>query len=507
MPAELYACVYVREFPAQALLRLRPELGNRPCAVLEGEPPLQSVCAMNARARSQGVAYGMTKVELDTIPAVVALRRSKTEEEAARNALLECAGAFTPRIEVDATDPARASFCCILDITGTEKLLGAPPVLARALQFRLRAMGFVSRIAVSANFHAARCLARGIASQLKTVDRGQESAALATLSLSVLDMSSDHAAIYELWGIRTLGMLAALPEKELIARMGQEGKQHLQMARGEQPHLFIPVEAPFLLEERMELDAPVEALESLLFVIGVMLEQIIQRAVSRVLALATVTLTLTLERAATHTRTVRPALPTNDRQLWIKLLHLDLEAHPPQTAILALTLNADPGCTSKVQLGLFSPQLPEPMRLDVTMARIHAIVGEDNAGCAVLKDTHKPDELTLKPLNIVSSSNTNEILTLTRTLIHASIRQLRPAEDARVTLHDRRPHRFVFRNRDYAVEQAYGPWLTGGDWWNAAEWKVEQWDLIARAQDGSLLSCCLVLDRMMNGWQVAALYD
>ena len=43
-------------------------------------------------------------------------------------------------------------------------------------------------------------------------------------------------------------------------------------------------------------------------------------------------MTLTLEGGRTHSRTVRPALPTNDRQLWIKLLHLDLEAHPPQAA-------------------------------------------------------------------------------------------------------------------------------------------------------------------------------
>lgn len=28
---ELYACLYVKEFPAQALLRLRPELNEKPC--------------------------------------------------------------------------------------------------------------------------------------------------------------------------------------------------------------------------------------------------------------------------------------------------------------------------------------------------------------------------------------------------------------------------------------------------------------------------------------------
>jgi protein ImuB len=499
-PAELYACVYVREFPAQALLRLRPELRDRPCAILEGEPPLQSVCAMNAMARTLGVAHGMTKVELETIPSVAILRRSKMEEAAARNALLECAGTFSPRIE----DQTRAgSFSCVIDIAGTEKLLGPPAILSETLQSSLREVGVVGSIAVSNNFHAALCLARSISSRLKIVPAGQESTALASLPLSVLDMSSDHAETFSLWGIRTLGMLAALPEKELISRMGQEGKRHRQLARGELPHLFFPVEASFVLEEHMELDTPVEALESLLFAVGVMLEQIIRRAVSRVLALAAVTITLTLERGTPHARTVRPALPTNDRQLWIKFLHLDLEAHPPHAAILSLTLKADPGTTSKVQLGLFSPQLPEPMRLDVTLARIRAIVGEENAGCAVLKDTHKPDGLHIKPFTVTSSSATKAAHGATR----AAVRQLRPPERSSVTVQEARPRAFTYRDQRYAVEHAYGPWLAAGDWWNATQWGLEQWDLIARSQDGTLLCCCLVRELALNRWQVVALYD
>jgi len=141
--------------------------------------------------------------------------------------------------------------------------------------------------------------------------------------------------------------------------MGQEGKRLRELARGERAHLFLPIEPDFALGERIELDTPVELLDSLLFVVGVMLEQLILRATARILALASVTITLCLEGGMNHSRTVRRALPTNDRRLWIKLIHLDLEAHPPQSPILGMTLTAESGNTSKVQLGLFSPQLPE----------------------------------------------------------------------------------------------------------------------------------------------------
>ncbi len=47
MSAELYLCIYAREFPAQALLRLRPELREKPVVVMEGEVPFQQVCSLN----------------------------------------------------------------------------------------------------------------------------------------------------------------------------------------------------------------------------------------------------------------------------------------------------------------------------------------------------------------------------------------------------------------------------------------------------------------------------
>lgn len=384
--SEIYVCLYVKEFPAQALLRLRPELRNKPCVVMEGEPPLQEVCSLTRKARSLGITRGMTQVEVDTFSEATVLQRSLKEEVAAKEVLLECAGCYSPRVEDCSHDH---SFLCALDIAGTTGLFGPPETLARNLLGRVSALGITACVAVSRNFHAAVAVAKApLPLSVRIIPTGEESTALVTLPLTVLGISKEQAEIFTLWGIHTLGMLAALPEKELISRMGQAGKRLREMARGETPHFFQPVEATFILAERMELDSPIELLDALMFVVNLMLEQIVLRATARVLALASVSITLMLEHGATHIRTVRPALPTSDRQLWLKLLHLDLEAHPPQAAILAIVLDAEPGSTSKVQLGLFSPQLPEPSRLDVTMARIRAIVGDENAGRIVLEDTH-----------------------------------------------------------------------------------------------------------------------
>jgi hypothetical protein len=107
------------------------------------------------------------------------------------------------------------------------------------------------------------------------------------------------------------------PEKELIARIGQEGRRLRQLAKGELRNHFVPYEAAFELEERMELDTTVEQLDSLLFVLGVMLEQLTLRATARVLARPP-------ERAST---TPRDRLWTRNRpQRWMGCGHPKLLA-------------------------------------------------------------------------------------------------------------------------------------------------------------------------------------
>lgn len=498
--AELYLCVYAPEFPMQALLRLRPELEGRPCAAMEGDPPMQQVCSMNRQARALGVEHGMSKVEVEAFPAVALLVRSPREEESARSILLDCAGGFSPRVEAGGQ---ANGFLCVLDIAGTEKLFGPPEALARTLLKRMRDLRIAAGAAVSGNFHAAMALAKASSAQVGVVAPGEESAALAPLPLAILGLNTEQAEMFARWGIRTLGMLAALPEKELIARMGQEGKRLRQLARGQCPHLFCPAEAAFLLRETMEFDAPAESLDALLFAVNRMLEQLILRANARMLALAAVTLTLRLDKRPSHRRTVRPALPTEDRHLWLKLVQLDLEAHPPQAAILAVTLEAEPGRTGKVQLGLFAPQMPEPSRLDVTLARIRAIVGQEQVGAAVLEDSHRPEGFHLEPFRIRSARPSAD----PRAAIRPARRRLRPPAAIRVVFANDRPVTFVLHEQRYTVEKAYGPWLGDGDWWNPAPWASEQWDLIARSPENALLCGCMERRRAAACWVMTALYD
>jgi protein ImuB len=240
-----------------------------------------------------------------------------------------------------------------------------------------------------------------------------------------------------------------------------------------------------------------------MFGIAVMLDQLILRTKARLVALAAITILLELDGKDTYTRRVRPAQPCNDKQFWVRLLHLDLQAHPPQAAVVAVMLRAEPGDTSKIQLGLFSPPLPEAARLDVTLAQLKALLGEDNVGQAALLDSYAPESSRLEPFSVPSGcSELDEAQPK-----YTAARQLRPPETTSVYLNSSRPREFFFRQQRFTVEHAYGPWIAGGEWWNEMLWNMEQWDVIARTSNGALLCCCIARDILRNQWQVVALYD
>ncbi len=334
------------------------------------------------------------------------------------------------------------------------------------------------------------------------IPEGEEANALARLPIAALALAEEHAETFALWGIRTLGELAAMPEADLVARLGSQARTWSALARGSAEHVFQPMEPALSLEEFCEFDAPVEQADALLFIGARMIDCLVARTAARALAPASLAVRMKLDGSGGHERTIRPALPSTDRMFLLKLLQLEIAAHPPQAAVVALTLAAEAGRSSQIQLGLFAPQTPEPSRLDVTLARLKAIVGDDRVGSPVLEDTHRADSFRIEGFVVRGRAVEPGAQTA-----RVALWRVRPAAPVSVVLRAMKPVAFRDRENRFEVTAAYGPWRTRGCWWSAGVWEGEEWDVLAVNSDGASIACVLTCDRARSSWRLEAFYD
>jgi protein ImuB len=400
-------------------------------------------------------------------------------------------------------EEASEGTCCalVLDIAGTGRLFGPPQALAERLREEMAAAGFRVSVAVSSNFHAARLKAVAIRG-ITVIPDGEAAGALEKLPLESLALTDEQNETFALWGIRTLGQLAALPEVELVKRLGAAACDWRDLAQGIARHAFQPIEPILLLREFYDFETPVEQMDSLLFMGARMIDCLVARAQGRALSLASLTAEMQLEGGQVHRLVLRPAVPSVDRKFLLKLLHLELGVHPPQAAVLSLTLAAEAGQSSKVQLGLFAPQTPEPSRLDVTLARLKALVGEDRVGTPILEDTHRPGAFHMQGFALASKPSAPHA-----ECPRMALRRVRPPHAVQVQLRALKPVSFRDAGDRFEIAAAYGPWRTNGCWWSQDEWDTEEWDVLAANRDGNALGCLLVLDRLRKEWRLEAFYD
>jgi protein ImuB len=501
-----YAAIYLPQFPVASWLHADPTVASQALAIIEGKAPLQRIISLNRDATKLGLSRGMTKVQAEAIGALLLRDRSNEEEQRVFEILCKVAQRFSPRIEV-VTGPPNGyegsntlSISLLLDQTGTELMFGNGERYGHLLYAALKSAGFPCSVSVAQNAEASLILSQGSHS-VTCVPQSETARRLAPLPVSLLRCDATMLQVFRRWGIRTLGDLAALPESSLISRIGQRATRLQDLARGVADHLLLVEEEDFRLEERVVLDNPVELMESLLFVLSPMLESIIRQAVERAYALRALTLTLRLDKADGHELRIRPALPTQDRELLLKLISLDLQAHPPQAAILEVCLAAEPTKPPTAQRGLFQPQFPEPDKLDLLTARLRSLAGDSNVGSPALRNSYRDDEFALMPFSPASSPTKTVAMPLSPRL---ALRRLRPPQIVRVTLCAGVPASIFWQGRNFKLAELKEPWQSSGYWWDQRHWAAQEWDAVTAAP---LQALRLRHEVAVNAWSVAGVYD
>ncbi len=372
--------------------------------------------------------------------------------------LPEIAAAFSPSFEQAAPDTV------LFRIDGLHRLHGSPRQIAQAISQRA---GASINVAVAETADAAILAARNFPGVTLLTNAAPD---LNDLDISALPLTEEMAQVFESWGIYTLDQLAQLPENGLAERFGPHGVYLQQLARGaiHRPLKIFQPETTY--QDRIDLDHPISLLEPLLFLIARLLNDQCARLLSNAMAANEVAIHLELENRTEHIRTLHLPVPMRESKALLKLLQMDLEAHPPSAPTIALALSLKPVHPRIVQTGIFLPVTPAPDKLELTLARIRSIVGEHNVGIPQLRDTHHPQPFDLVPGPPISNPQSR------RTSQHA-FRYFNPPLHATIDLINNRPVRISAPGIQGKVLNAAGPWRTSGDWWTSTAWNRDEWDI------------------------------
>ncbi len=447
------------------------------------------------------------------------------------SSLADFAYAFSPLVEETRSNTV------VIDVDGCELLFGSPYGLAN--EICLRATKSVAKgglqtkvsVALAANPDAAIHAAANLQG-ISYISPGEEliclrDFAIEALQYSLVNIEVERAEeLFEtlrLWGIQTFRDLAILPVAGVAERLGQDGIRLQLLAAGKTERHLKLKQAPPVFSSSIELEYPITELEPLSFIFARLLNQLCASLNAYALATNELLIQMELEDKTLHERKLVLPYPMGDHKVFLKLLLLDAELHPPQAAVTSVSITCEPVKPRVLQNGLFIPLAPAPDKLELTLARLAKLVGEGNIGSPELLDTHRPDAFNFKRFVLQSTARakrSRKVQSQKTTLTRQSLgfRMYRPPLRAIVDLKQGCPSQVSAWSRQRSVYGRIvfcaGPWRTTGDWWRDDRWSRDEWDVTLdngrRNNSGELIKQSLYRiyrDLKSDTWFVEGSYD
>ena len=252
----LWICLHFPDLPLAVFAR--GDARGSP-AVVSSISHRPDVIAANPAAKKRGIVPGLSIASALALDPKLAIHlRDERSEASALKSIALWAGQWTPTISIE------PSGCVLLEVAGALRLFGGLDRLLARIGAGLVEIGFPGAIAVAPTAGAASLLARAGQECVVTDPNGIERA-LASLPVALLAYAQEALDTLSAIGVRAMGELVALPRDGVARRFGQALLDEIDRALGRLPEARPPFVPPEHYHGQLELPAPVEAAEALLF--------------------------------------------------------------------------------------------------------------------------------------------------------------------------------------------------------------------------------------------------
>jgi protein ImuB len=380
------AYIHLPRFPVQRKVVECPALAGQPFVLTEETQNVRRVVFASTAAGRVGIRPGMTAT---SATALLHTLREFTfvpqQEVQALTSLGEALMAVAPGFQLAAPDGLYLDASAAL-------LSGGEESWALRIGNLVQAHGYRGQVAVASQMFTARAVARCLKSPGALIPSSDGAQALASLPLRVLD-TADPAALNALQGLgfSRLGEVAELPPGALVARLGAAGLRLHRLCRGEDDALFraTPLEAK--VEERLDLDWPVETLEPLLFALKTTLDRACARLRARRQAAVKLSFVLKLDPSGEVRVGMSLSRPSSLPKLLLELAKQRIADLTVQDPIGAVGVCVDESCEDRGQQLTLGDQPEGDAALEVVLSRLATRLGEEVLFCAQLKASHRPE--------------------------------------------------------------------------------------------------------------------
>ncbi|CAN5450338.1 hypothetical protein BH10ACI2_BH10ACI2_18930 [soil metagenome] len=402
-------------------------------------------------------------------------------------ALVELARQFAHTIEVIADG-------ILFDVSGLERLIGKPDLVARKILEQMQRLKVAGSIAVAGTVDTAMLLARqngGLSNSIQTPDKFEQ------LPLADLGLERDTLNVFNELGIHNVKDLRAVPHDDLVGRYGKSFQDVIDVLEQKGRSFVTPNIKESSASWKFDLDQPVEDFEQLIFVVNHGLERLFEEVRHQGFSTEQLDISFRLSNKGTRDYEIKTSFPTLERSFWLKLVNLRISLDPPEATIVGVSGIAHFTKPRPAQRGLYAASRPEPESLLLTVNKLKKLVGEENVGVPVLLNQRLSESFDLDAEKLPDGKETLEIKSeqsvIGFTYYHPPLR-------AEVLVRD---GRLVFiKTRDFSghATEYSGVWKANSKWWDKS-WKTQEWDV--EVEGHGIYRLC----KLDKEWFLAGEYD